>query len=138
MKLFAFINQNVHKMIKVNEPTLGDIVVSVCPSNSEGNTVLLETATVLIDAPRQSQLAKCLLDAGVGVLLNAVLFEKISLGLKSTSCGNRSNDIWLCNSQKSNGKEGQGNLKKFKNKSNCGCGVIGNNDCMLLKNTNGR
>lgn len=41
-----------------------DTVVSAFPSNFEGNTVLLQTATVWIDAPQQSQLAKCLLDGG--------------------------------------------------------------------------
>lgn len=50
--------------VKVNEPSPTDTVVSVFPSNSEGNTILLQTASVWIDAPRQSQLAKCLLDGG--------------------------------------------------------------------------
>lgn len=48
----------------VNGPTPADTEVSVSPNNSEGNTVLLQTATVWIDASKQSQLAKCLLDGG--------------------------------------------------------------------------
>ncbi len=55
------------------EPPSTDTVVSVFPGSSEGNTVLLQTATVWIDTPRQSQLAKCLLDGGV----NAASFVKI-------------------------------------------------------------
>lgn len=52
------------KYDKINGSPPTDTVVSVFPGNSEGNTVLLQTATIWIDAPKQSQLAKCLLDGG--------------------------------------------------------------------------
>lgn len=41
-----------------------DAVVFISPGNSEGSTVLLQTATVFIQVPKQSQVARCFLDGG--------------------------------------------------------------------------
>lgn len=37
---------------------------SVSPSDCNGRAVLLQTATIWVDTPRQSQIARCLLDGG--------------------------------------------------------------------------
>jgi len=100
--------------VNVDEPTPTETVVSVSPSNSEGNTLLLQTATVWIDAPNQSQIAKCLLDGGSQ---RSFIREDISraLGLPIVGTEVIVTYIWLCNSQKSDIKKGQDNSEKLKN-----------------------
>lgn len=72
-----------HIRVKANEnetnKTPVDTIVSAFPSNYEGNTVLLQTATIWTDEPQQSQLAKCLLDGGSQ---RSFIREDISRALK--------------------------------------------------------
>lgn len=56
--------QSLQTLQTTNKPDVdtAQAQCSVAPSESNGKAVLLQTATVWIDAPRQSQIAKCLLD----------------------------------------------------------------------------
>ena len=73
-----------------------DAIVASSPSNSEHSTVLLQTATIWIDAPTKSQVARCLLDGGS---TRSFIKEDISRALNLPVIGKETLNVYVFGSK---------------------------------------